>query len=152
MGLIDTVATDHCPFDLKQKAMGRDAFTLIPNGIPAIGDRVNMLYTYGVSRGDLSLNRFVESASTKAAEIFGLTQKGRIAVGADADLVVFDPDYRGVVTMDNHHVNNDYCGFEGFEQDGKPTDVTVRGQAAIRDGNFVGDTSRGKLIRRTPSY
>lgn len=152
MGLIDTVATDHCPFDLEQKAMGRDAFTAIPNGIPAIGDRVNMLYTYGVSRGELSLNRFVESASTKAAEIFGLTQKGRIAVGADADLVVFDPSYRGVVTMKDHHVNNDYSGFEGFEQDGKATDVTVRGQLAIRDGVFVGDTGRGRLIRREPTY
>lgn len=152
MGLVDTVATDHCPFDLEQKAMGREAFTLIPNGIPAIGDRVNMLYTYGVSRGDLSLKRFVESASTKAAEIFGLTQKGRISVGADADIVVFDPSYRGVVTMKDHHVNNDYCGFEGFEQDGRPTHVTVRGQVAIRDGVFVGDTSRGKLIRRKPTY
>jgi dihydropyrimidinase len=152
MGLIDTVATDHCPFDIEQKAMGRDAFTAIPNGIPAIGDRVNMLYTYGVSRGDLSLNRFVEAASTKAAEIFGLTQKGRIAVGADADLVVFDPNYRGVVTMKDHHVNNDYSGFDGFEQDGRPTDVTVRGQLAIRDGAFVGDTTRGKLIRRKPAY
>ena len=132
--------------------MGKEAFTAIPNGIPAIGDRVNMLYTYGVSRGELSLNRFVEAASTKAAEIFGLTQKGRIAVGADADLVVFDPSYRGVVTMKDHHVNNDYCGFEGFEQDGRPTDVTVRGQLAIRDCTFVGDTARGKLIRRTPKY
>ena len=152
MGLVDTVATDHCPFDIEQKAMGKEAFTAIPNGIPAIGDRVNMLYTYGVSRGDLSLNRFVDAASTKAAEIFGLTQKGRIAVGADADIVVFDPSYRGVVSMKDHHVNNDYSGFDGFEQDGRPTDVTVRGQIAIRDGKFVGDTSRGKLVRRKPQY
>lgn len=152
MGLVDTVATDHCPFDLEQKDMGRDNFTMIPNGIPAIGDRVNMLYTYGVSRGNLSLNRFVDAASTKAAQIFGLTQKGRIAVGADADLVVFDPDYRGVVSMETHHVNNDYSGFDGFEQDGRPEVVTVRGQVAVKDGEFVGDTSRGKLIRREPTY
>ena len=72
--------------------------------------------------------------------------------GDVADLVVFDPSYRGVVTMKDHHVNNDYSGFEGFEQDGKPADVTVRGQVAIRNGKFVGDTSRGKLIRRKPSY
>jgi dihydropyrimidinase len=73
-------------------------------------------------------------------------------VGADADIVVFDPDYRGVVSMADHHVNNDYSGFEGFEQDGRPVVVTVRGQIAIRDGEFVGDTSRGKLIRRKPSH
>jgi dihydropyrimidinase len=147
-GLVDTVATDHCPFDLEQKDMGRDAFTLIPNGIPAIGDRVNMLYTYGVSRGELSLNRFVDAASTKAAQLFGLTQKGRIAVGADADIVVFDPNFRGKASIETHHVNNDYCGFEGFEIDGKPSVVTVRGQVAIKDGEFVGGTSRGKMIRR----
>jgi len=152
IGLVDTVATDHCPFDLEQKDMGREAFTSIPNGIPAIGDRVNMLYTYGVSRGNLSLNRFVDAASTRAAQLFGLTQKGRIAVGADADIVVFDPGYRGVVSMADHHVNNDYSGFEGFEQDGRPSVVTVRGQVAIRDGKFEGSTSRGKLIRRKPSH
>ncbi len=148
LGLIDTVATDHCPFDLAQKDMGRDAFTAIPNGIPAIEDRVNLLYTYGVSRGELSLNRFVEAASTKTAQLFGLAQKGRIAVGADADLVVYDPSYRGKISIETHHVNNDYSGFEGFEIDGKPSVVTVRGEVAIQDGEFVGDTTRGKLIRR----
>lgn len=148
LGLVDTVATDHCPFDLEQKDMGRDAFTAIPNGMPAIGDRVNLLYTYGVSRGELSLNRFVEAASTKAAQLFGLSQKGRIAVGADADIVVYDPNYRGKISIEDHHSNNDYSAFEGFELDGKPSVVTVRGQIAIKDGVFVGDTSRGKLIRR----
>lgn len=152
LGLVDTVATDHCPFDLEQKNMGRDAFTAIPNGMPAIEDRVNLLYTYGVSRGDLSLNRFVEAASTKAAQLFGLTQKGQIAVGKDADIVVFDPDYRGKISMETHHVNNDYSAFEGFELDGKPSVVTVRGQVAIKDGEFVGDTGRGKLLRREPTH
>lgn len=151
-GLVDTVATDHCPFDLEQKDMGRDAFTLIPNGIPSIEDRVNLLYTYGVSRGKLSLNRFVDSASTQTAKIFGLEKKGRISVGADADLVVFDPSYRGKISMKDHHVNNDYSGFDGVEIDGKPTVVTVRGQVAIKDGKFVGDTTRGKLIRRKPNH
>lgn len=151
-GLIDTVATDHCPFDLEQKAMGKDAFTGIPNGIPAIEDRVNLLYTYGVSRGELSLNKFVEVASTKTAQLFGLDQKGRIAVGADADIVVYDPDYRGKISVETHHVNNDYSGFEGFEIDGKPEVVTVRGQIAIEDGEFVGDTGRGKLIKREPTH
>ena len=147
-GLVDTVATDHCPFDLEQKDMGREAFTAIPNGMPAIEDRVNLLYTYGVSRGELSLNRFVDAVSTRSAQLFGLEQKGRIAVGADADIVVYDPNYRGKISIESHHVNNDYSAFEGFEIDGKPSVVTVRGQVAIRDGEFVGDTSRGKLIRR----
>ena len=146
--LVDTIATDHCPFDLAQKEMGRGDFTKIPNGIPGIEDRVNLLYTYGVSRGSLDIHRFVDAASTRAAHLFGLRTKGRIAVGADADLVVYDPDYRGAISATTHHVNNDYSGFEGFEIDGRPSVVTVRGQVAIRDGNFVGDSTRGKLLRR----
>src|SRR5207344_2128228 len=98
-GSIDTVATDHCPFDLSQKLLGKDAFTQIPNGIPGIEERVALLYTYGVKRGVLSLHRFVDAASTRAAKLFGLhPRKGAIAVGSDADLVVFDPDYRGKIS------------------------------------------------------
>ena len=150
-GWVDTVATDHCPFDLEQKRMGLDDFTLIPNGMPAIEDRVNLLYTYGVSRGDLDIHRFVDAASSKAAQLFGLTQKGQIAVGKDADLVIFDPSYRGKISIESHHVNNDYSAFEGVEIDGKPTVVPVRGQVAIKDGQYVGEKGRGKLIRREPA-
>lgn len=152
-GMVDTVGTDHCPFDKVQKEMGKDAFTAIPNGIPAIEDRVNLLYTYGVSRGTLDIHRFVDAASTKAAKLFGLfPRKGCIAVGSDADLVIYDPTFRGQITMDNHHVNNDYSGFEGFEIDGRPTHVTVRGQLAVKDGVFVGDKTRGRLLHRTPHH
>jgi len=150
-GLVDTVGTDHAPFDVEQKAMGRDAFTKIPNGIPAIEDRVNLLYTYGVSRGELSLERFVEVASTNAAKLFGLyPRKGTIAVGSDADIVVYDPTYRGTISARTHKMNVDYSAFEGMEIDGRPSVVTVRGQVAVRDGEFVGDPGRGQLLRRQP--
>lgn len=150
-GLIDTVATDHAPFDFTgQKELGREDFTKIPNGIPTIEDRVNLLYTYGVSRGHLSLERFVNAASTRAAQLFGLyPRKGTIAVGADADLVVYDPNYRGRISATTQAMNVDYSGFEGVEIDGRPSVVTVRGQVAVRDGKFVGDPGRGRLLRRT---
>lgn len=149
-GVIDTVATDHAPFDFKsQKELGRGDFTKVPNGIPTIEDRVNLLYTYGVSRGNLSLERFVSAASTRAAQLFGLyPRKGTIAIGADADLVVYDPDYRGSISAETQSMNVDYSGFEGVEIDGRPSVVTVRGQVAVRDGKFVGDSGRGQLLAR----
>jgi dihydropyrimidinase len=148
-GFIDTVGTDHCPFDVEQKAMGKGDFTKIPNGIPAIEDRVNLLYTYGVSRGNLDIHRFVDAASTRAARLFGLfPRKGTIAVGSDADLVVYDPTYRGTISAKTQSVNNDYNGFEGMEIDGRPAVVTVRGKIAVQDGEFVGEPGRGKLLRR----
>ena len=148
-GQIDTVGTDHCPFDVSQKAMGRDNFTLIPNGIPAIEDRVNLMYTYGVSRGGLGLHRFVDALSTKPARLFGLyPRKGAIEVGSDADLVIYDPAYRGHISAATSHMNTDYSAFEGWEIDGRPEAVTVRGQIAVQGGRFVGEPGRGQLLRR----
>jgi dihydropyrimidinase len=148
-GAIDTVGTDHCPFDTTQKMMGKDSFVSIPNGIPAIEDRVNLLYTYGVSRGSLDLHRFVDAASTRAARLFELyPRKGTVAVGSDADLVIYDPSYRGTISAETQHVNNDYNGFEGMAIDGRPSVVTVRGQVQVRDGQFVGERTRGRLLRR----
>jgi len=152
-GFIDTVGTDHCPFDKSQKLMGKDSFTQIPNGIPGIEERVDLLYTYGVKAGRLSLHRFVEAASTRAAKLFGLfPRKGTIAVGSDADLVVFDPNYRGTLSARTQHVNNDYNGFEGVSIEGRPSVVTVRGKVQVRDGQFVGERGRGKLLRREPVH
>jgi dihydropyrimidinase len=152
LGLIDTVGTDHCPFDTEQKLLGSEAFTQIPNGIPGIEDRINLLYTYGVKRGNLDIHRFVDAASSRPAKLFGLfPRKGTIAVGADADLVVYDPNYAGVVSVKTQHVNNDYNGFEGMPIDGRPTCVTVRGKVQVRDGKFVGERGRGRLLKREPA-
>jgi dihydropyrimidinase len=152
-GSINTVGTDHCPFDTEQKLLGKDSFVNIPNGIPGIEDRVNLLYAHGVKRGRLSLDRFVDAASTRAAKLFGLfPRKGTIAVGSDADLVVYDANYRGVVSAKSHHVNNDYSGFEGMPIEGRPSVVTVRGKVQVRDGKFVGERGRGKMLKREPSH
>jgi len=152
-GLIDTVGTDHCPFDTEQKLLGKDSFVSIPNGISGIEDRVNLLYTYGVRRGRLDMDRFVDAASTRAAKLFGLfPRKGAIAVGGDADIVVYDPSYRGVISAKSQHTNNDYNGFEGMEIEGRPTVVTVRGKVQVRDGQFVGERGRGRLLKREAAH
>lgn len=153
-GLIQTVATDHCPFDFKtQKVMGKNDFTKIPNGIPAVEERVNLLYTYGVKTGKIDLHTFVSCASTQAAKIFGLfPRKGTIQPGADADLVVFDPKYRGRISAKTQQSNVDYSVFEGWKIEGRPSAVTVRGQVAVRDGKFAGQFGRGKFLEREPKH
>ena len=148
-GFVDTIGTDHCPFDTEQKMLGKDAFTNIPNGIPGIEDRVNLLYTLGVKAGKIDLDRFVDAASTRAAQLFGLyPRKGTIAVGSDGDLVVYDPEYRGTVSAKSQHVNCDYNGFEGMKIEGRPSAVTVRGKVQVRDGKFVGEQGRGRMLKR----
>jgi dihydropyrimidinase len=152
-GSIDTVGTDHCPFDTEQKLLGKDSFVNIPNGIPGIEDRVNLLYTHGVKRGRLSLDRFVDAASTRAAKLFGLfPRKGTVAVGSDADLVVYDTHYHGTLSAKSQYTNNDYNGFEGMEVEGRPSVVTVRGKIQVRDGKFVGERGRGRFLKREPTH
>lgn len=153
-GLVQTVATDHAPFDFAgQKPMGADDFTKIPNGIPALEERVNLLYTYGVKAGRLDLHTFVNVASTQAAKLFGLfPKKGAVQIGSDADLVIYDPSYRGTISAATQMMNVDYSGFEGWPIEGRPSVVTVRGEVAVRDGKFVGTVGRGKFLRRTPGH
>nr|MDQ6939041.1 amidohydrolase family protein [Verrucomicrobiota bacterium] len=153
-GEIDTVATDHAPFDFKtQKPMGHADFTKIPNGIPSLEDRVNLLYTHGVKAGRLDLHKFVNVASTNVAKIFGLfPRKGSIQIGADADMVVYDPNYRGKISAKTQMMNVDYSAFEGWDIEGRPSVVTVRGEVAVRDGKFVGTIGRGQMLKREPTH
>jgi dihydropyrimidinase len=153
-GLIQTVATDHAPFDFhKQKEMGKNDFTKIPNGIPSLEERVNLLYTYGVKTGKIDLHTFVNVLSTQVAKTFDLfPRKGTIQLGADADLVVFDPKYRGKISVKTQHMNLDYSAFEGWKIEGRPSVVTVRGQIAARDGKFTGKHGHGKFLARKPSH
>jgi dihydropyrimidinase len=152
-GLIDTVGTDHCPFDTDQKLLGANTFTQIPNGIPGIEERVNLIYTYGVQQGRLSIHRFVDALSTRVAKLFGLfPRKGTIAVGSDADLVIYDTSHRGTISVATQHTNNNYNGFEGFAVEGRPSAVTVRGKVQARDGVFIGELGRGHFLSREPGY
>ena len=152
--LISTIATDHAPFDFAgQKEMGLGDFTQIPNGIPSVENRINLLYTHGVCRGQIDLNTFVDAASTQAAKLFGLyPRKGTIQVGSDADLVVYDPNYRGKLSAATQLMDVDYSAFEGWEIEGQASTVTVRGQVQARDGTFVGELGRGQFLTREPTH
>ncbi|QDT03391.1 D-hydantoinase [Rubripirellula lacrimiformis] len=152
-GTIATVATDHAPFDFAdQKAMGRapeSDFTKIPNGIPSVEHRCTLLYTHGVATGKIDLHQFVSLLSTNAAKQFGMfPAKGTIGLGSDADIVVWDPNYRGVISAETHTMNTDYDGFEGFEIVGRPSVVTCRGQVSVRDGKFTGKLGHGRAVPR----
>ncbi|MDP3910419.1 MAG: dihydropyrimidinase [Gemmatimonadales bacterium] len=151
---ISTIATDHAPFRFAgQKDMGRDAFTRIPNGIPSIQERVDLVHTYGVAEGRLALQTMVDACSTQAARLFGLyPRKGTIAVGSDADLVVYDPAYRGTFSKAASYSQVDYNAYEGWKRIGRPAVVTVRGAVQIRDGEFVGTIGRGRFLRREPTH
>ena len=153
-GLVSTVATDHAPFDFRgQKEMGRGDFTRIPNGIPSVQDRVHLLYTHGVCRGKIDLHRFIDAASTQAARLFGLfPRKGTIQPGSDADLVIFDPAYRGTISAATQQMNVDYSAYEGWPIEGRAELVTVRGQIQVRDGKFIGHQDRGQFLRCEPTH
>jgi dihydropyrimidinase len=157
---LETIATDHCPFCMKdQKELGKDTFTKIPNGAPGVENRMSLVFNGGVVTGRISLNRFVELTSTAAAKAFGLfPRKGTIAVGSDADIVIFDPERKETISIDNpitHHMNVDYSAYEGFEVTGFTETVLSRGRVVIRDtsletkggGQFIKRAGQGELLR-----
>ncbi|MHB8485905.1 MAG: dihydropyrimidinase [Candidatus Acidiferrales bacterium] len=147
---LQVVSTDHCPFCFKeQKELGRDDFTKIPNGGPGIEHRLSLIYTGGVHGKRFSANRFVELVSTAPAKLFGLyPRKGTIAVGSDADLVIFDPNREEIISAKTHHMRVDYSMFEGIHTTGAPKAVFSRGKAVIDAGKFVGRPGAGQFIRR----
>jgi len=151
---ISTIGTDHAPFRFRdQKTMGKDAFTKIPNGIPSVQERVDLVHTYGVGAGRFGVQTMVDACSTQAARLFGLyPRKGAIQVGSDADLVVYDPAFRGTFAQQDSHSKVDYNAYEGWERRGRASVVTVRGQVQARDGKFVGTIGRGQFLKREPTH
>jgi dihydropyrimidinase len=153
--VLDVISTDHCPFCIKeQKELGRDDFSKIPNGGPGVENRMSLIYHYGVNLGRISLNRFVELTSAAPAKIFGLfPRKGTIAVGSDADIVIFDPEREETISYHNHHthhMNIDYNTFEGFKVKGFTETVLSRGKVVIDKGDYVGRAGDGSFVKRGP--
>jgi dihydropyrimidinase len=148
-GLVNVVATDHCPFLWKQKLMGEKDFSKIPNGHPAIENRMELLYSEGVHKGRISLNKYVEVACTNPAKIFGMfPRKGTIAPGSDADIVLFDPTRKHVLSAASHHMQVDYSGYEGWELTGRVQTVLLRGRVAIDKGQCLLPKGYGQFIKR----
>ena len=147
---LQVVSTDHCPFCYKeQKEMGKDDFTKIPNGGPGIEHRLSLVFTGGVGGKRFSVNRFVELVSTTPAKLFGLyPRKGTIAVGSDADLVIFDPNREETISAKTHHMRVDYSMFEGIRVKGMPRQVLVGGKLTIDNGKFVGRRGHGQFLKR----
>jgi dihydropyrimidinase len=149
-GYLQEVSTDHCPFFFKgQKELGRETFTKIPNGGPGVEDRLIMCYQGGVIERGFSLNKWVDITSTASAKMFGMfPKKGTIAVGSDADIVIFDPEKTQVRSAKTHHMNCDYSLFEGMKVKGVVESVLSRGKVIIQDNEYKGRPGEGKFIKR----
>lgn len=148
-GLVQVVATDHCPFTWEQKLMGKNDFSKIPNGHPAIEHRMELLFSEGVNKGRITLNKFVEVACTNPAKIFGMfPKKGSIAVGADADIILLDPNEKHTLSAKAHHMNTDYSAYEGWEVTGKVKTVLLRGQVAVENNKCLLDKGYGQFVKR----
>jgi dihydropyrimidinase len=154
---LQLVSTDHCPFCMKegyqglptQKELGKDDFSKIPNGAPGVETRMSLIFDGGVNAGRISVNRFVELTSTAPAKLFGLfPRKGTVAVGSDADIVLWDAKKKWTISAKNHHMRVDYNPYEGREVTGVATTVLSRGEAVIEDGKYLGKPGRGKFLKR----
>src|SRR5580765_2675981 len=147
---LQVISTDHCPFCMKeQKELGRDDFSKIPNGAPGVENRMNLIYNGGVVQNRISLNRFVELTSTAAAKMFGLfPKKGTIAVGSDADIVIFDPSAEHTFGVGHEHMNVDYSTYEGWKVKGKVDTVIQRGRVVIENGEHLGKAGDGQFLKR----
>jgi dihydropyrimidinase len=148
---LQVVSTDHCPFCFKeQKELGRGDFTKIPNGGPGIEHRLSLIYSGGVAEGRFNVNRFVELVSTTPAKLFGLyPRKGTIAVGSDADLVIFDPKRKHTISAKTHHMRVDYSMFEGIQVTGMPETVLSQGRVVVDRDKFLGRAGQGEFLRRS---
>ncbi len=147
---LQVISTDHCPFCMKeQKELGRDDFSKIPNGGPGVEHRMSLIYHHGVAQGRINLNRFVELTSTAAAKIFGLfPKKGTIAVGSDADIVIFDPNREQTISATTHHMRVDYSAYEGWTVTGVTEVVLSRGNVIVENGEWKGKAGDGRFIKR----
>ncbi|PYX51135.1 MAG: dihydropyrimidinase [Acidobacteria bacterium] len=148
---LQVVSTDHCPFCFKeQKELGRNDFTKIPNGGPGVEHRMSLIYSGGVAAGRFSVNRFVELVCTTPAKLFGLyPRKGTIAVGSDADLVIFDPNRKHTISAKTHHMRVDYSMFEGIQVMGMPVTVLSRGRVVVESDKFLGRAGAGEFVKRS---
>jgi dihydropyrimidinase len=150
IGAVSTIGTDHAPFNFKgQKDMGTEAFTLIPNGIPSIQERVDLIHTHGVCTGKIEMQTMVDVCSTNVAKQFNMyPRKGALALGSDADIVVYDPNFAGTFKHEDGLSKIDYSGFEGMERKGRSDVVLLRGKVVAEQGNFVGELGAGTYIAR----
>ena len=148
---LQIVSTDHCPFDFHgQKELGRGDFRKVPNGLPGVEDRVDLMHDGGVVGGRITKERWVEIISTAPAKMFGMyPQKGSISVGADADLVIYDPNRTRTISAKTHHMDVDYSCYEGRQVQGASDVVLSRGSVIVRDGQFTGRKGAGKFIKRS---
>jgi len=146
---LQAIATDHCPFTLKQKALGRGNFTKIPNGVPGVENRMHLAYQGGVVQRGWSMNRFVQITSTAPAQLFGLyPRKGTLAVGSDADIVLWNPSRKYTIRAATQFMRVDYNPYEGTIIDGSPSLVIARGRVIFEDDKFFGKRGQGEFLNR----